>query len=305
MKTSRRLSFRKKIKMKLTFNSDAHFLIGHTHFTAGKPCQDYALSNDENNSSLIVVSDGCSKGGLTDVGSRIIAHTTIKVLKECVGLSEKLAPEVITLARQESIKQASMTLGLHSSDLLATCLYAQVSSEGGLVHLQGDGVIAFKYCTGEVKIYRYDWENNTPFYPAYNENLSGFIYAHGGNLEAKSLTKESWVLEADGSFVKLPSEEIALQSGIQGITIPISSAEVKELDHVAIFTDGVTQVEKIDWKEAVASLLAFKNFNGEFAKRRMIRFMKDAQAKGRGPLDDISYAVITINQEEEENTNES
>ncbi len=47
---------------------------------------------------------------------------------------------------------------------------------------------------------------------------------------------------------------------------------------------------------AVSSLLAFKNTTGEFAKRRMIRGIKDFHQVGRGPIDDISFAVVRIEQ---------
>jgi len=58
----------------------------------------------------------------------------------------------------------------------------------------------------------------------------------------------------------------------------------------------VTQIDGVDWKDAVVQFLAFKNTAGEFAKRRMIRGIKDANKKGRGPFDDISYAVIGVQQ---------
>ena len=60
------------------------------------------------------------------------------------------------------------------------------------------------------------------------------------------------------------------------------------------------QADGMNWQDAVLDLLAFKNLNGEFAKRRMIRFIKDSKKNDKkGPLDDISFAVIRIDGGEE------
>ena len=92
---------------------------------------------------------------------------------------------------------------------------------------------------------------------------------------------------------------MSLAEGIGAVTIPIRPEELGDLEFLAVFSDGVTQIDGLDWKDAVVQLLAFKTTEGEFAKRRMIRLIKDAQAKGKGPVDDIAYAVVRIIQEED------
>ncbi|MDO8754959.1 MAG: hypothetical protein Q7J80_13765, partial [Anaerolineales bacterium] len=71
------------------------------------------------------------------------------------------------------------------------------------------------------------------------------------------------------------------------------------LEFVAVFSDGATQVDELDWKDVVVQSMAFKTAEGEFAKRRMSRLIQDSQKTGRGPIDDISYAVTRIIHEEE------
>ena len=280
------------------FITDAHFLMGHTHHTAGKPCQDYAFASASENDAYAIVSDGCSRGGLTDVGSRIIVLSSAKAIEGSSGLNDKFGPEQITLVRREAIKQASITLGLTQSDMLATCLYIYLNSEGGFIQIEGDGVVAFKYRNGNLKMIRFDWEDNTPFYPAYAENPQAFIYTHGNDLTVNRLSKQTWARKSTEAFEDLGNEDISLGSGIHGITIPIKQSELTELEFVAVFSDGVVQVDGYDWKDVVVELLAFKTSEGEFVKRRMNRMVQDSSKKGRGPLDDISSAVIKIKMKE-------
>ncbi len=280
--------------------TDSHFLIGHAHLTSGKPCQDYALHGAQGNIAYAVVADGCSTGGLTDVGSRTIALTTTRAVKGLSQLPEVFGPGQVSLVRADGIRQASMVLGLNSQDMLATCIYAHLSSvsKSGFIHLEGDGVVAVKLRDGNIHIFRYDWADNMPFYPAYLDNPCGFIQAHGNDLSAHKLTKQHWLVKAGGVFEQFSDEQISLGAGIRGITIPVEAPDFPNIEFVAIFTDGVTQIENVDWKTAVVDLLAFKTTEGEFAKRRMNRMVKDAQKKGRGPLDDISFSVIKLNKVE-------
>ena len=121
-----------------------------------------------------------------------------------------------------------------------------------------------------------------------------FIQAHGGDINEKRLTKECWEYSSDGELLQLPSEEFTLGEGICGVTQPIPQDVLETTDCIAVFSDGVTQIEGLDWKDAVVELLAFKTTEGEFAKRRMIRFIRDAQKDSKGPLDDIAYAVVRV-----------
>jgi len=285
-----------------TFATDSHFLIGYAHLTGGKPCQDFALTGVEGAAAYAIVSDGCSTGGLTDVGSRVLVLSTASAIREhwstnrIVGDNTSLEIGV----RQKLVIVASkQTLGLKTDDMLATCVYSYISPEGGYFHLQGDGVVALRFTDGSTILHRYEWANNTPLYPAYaDDNFRRFIAAHSDDLEAHLLTCERWE-HLNSKFNQLDGVSYTLSEGIRGITITLNAEMVKNLDLIAIFSDGVSQVENIDWKDAVLQLLAFKSTEGEFAKRRLNRFVKDAMKAGRGPIDDIAYAVIRLVKEKE------
>lgn len=282
----------------MQFATDAYFHIGLTHLNGGKPCQDYALSDVHHEMALCVVTDGCSTGGYTDVGARILAFATASAIREHWvtnhTVREDTTPLEINVRQKITMSGSRSTLGLSQQDMLATCAYQYITPNGGFVHLKGDGVVAYKTLGGHIVMYRYDWADNRPFYPAYvKDNLERFIADHGGNINTARLTCTCCEHSQDG-FTQPTQKAFTLGEGIRGITIPFPPEDIQNLDCVAVFSDGVTQIEGLDWKDAVMQLLAFKTIEGEFAKRRMIRVIKDAQKTGRGCLDDIAYAVVRV-----------
>lgn len=281
-------------------HTDAHFVTGSAHQTSGKPCQDYADASALNGGAFAIVSDGCSTGGRTDIGARAVVLSTAQAIRYHWNTTKNTqlegAPQEIAIERRLVMAAAQKTLGCNQNDMLATCLYAYLSPQGGIIQLQGDGVAAWQYTDGTIEMVRFDWENSAPAYPVYvDDNFAQFITFHGGDIDAIKLTSQRWRHTEKDGFVQLTSAVHTLGEGIRGITIPLW---VDSLKCVAVFSDGVTQVENIDWKDAVHSMLAFKTTAGDFAKRRMIRFVRDAGKLGKGPIDDLAYAVIMLDEQE-------
>ena len=288
----------------MRFTCDHYFQIGHAHYTAGKPCQDHALSRSSGSLACAIVSDGCSTGGNTDVGSRILTFGTLQAIRDHAKASGgTLATAKISIAarQQQLIGVIRPMIGLERNDMLATCVYAYVTQSGGLIHVQGDGVVAWKYRDGQLFMHRYEWADNTPYYPAYEgRDLQAFIESHGKDLGGKRFKAISELRELpnekrEGKTARPNYEEhFTLQHGIAGHALEISGAELEQIEFLAVFTDGVTQIENVAWQDAVNDFLLFKTTAGEFAKRRMIRGIKESQKLGHGPIDDIAYAVIHI-----------
>jgi hypothetical protein len=206
----------------------------------------------------------------------------------------------ITSRQQQIIGTTRLILGLERIDMLATCGYIYLTQHGGFAHVQGDGVLALKYRNGEILMVRYEWADNTPFYPSYGDgDLNKFVEAHGGNLDAERLSSTTMVQKQDGSYVQVDSKKYTLRQGLEGVVFNIHEKDLEQVEFVAVFSDGVTQIDRVDWKEAVSAFLSFKNTTGDFAKRRMIRGVKDMQQTGKGPVDDISYAVVKVGETEE------
>jgi hypothetical protein len=282
------------------YEVDSHYLIGIRHINSGKPCQDHALSGLlDGGAAFAIAADGCSSGRHTDMGARLMTFATARAIRAQWTMTQKSVgdqtPDEIAFYQRVGIDGVKTTLGLNLQDLLATCVYAFVSPEGGFIHVQGDGVFAYKLRSGEIVMSRFDWQNNAPCYPAYAaDNYASYINAQGGKVDVLALTPENWQLSPKGDLTELRQEKISLGNGIRGITKRFTAKELAEIEYIAVFSDGVTQIENLEWQKAVSQLLAFKTTAGEFATRRLIRAVKDAEQLGKGPIDDIAYAVIKI-----------
>lgn len=114
--------------------TDSFFSQGFSH----KICQDYAY-NDKDSA---VLSDGCSSGGLTHIGSAIIARSDNKLWKNIAG-----------------------NLKLEYQDLTATKLYI----DSNFFSLSGDGTIIYKYKGGSIVIMDVHFSENAPDYEVYME----------------------------------------------------------------------------------------------------------------------------------------
>lgn len=287
----------------MSLETDSYFTIGRQHVVAGKPCQDYALSggDSEKKFAFAIISDGCSTGGNTDVGARLLTLATAEAVREYweydrVGSYETtisgMVPWVVRQRLLLSI-EAGLVLGVQRSDMLATSIFALFTKYGGVVHVHGDGVVAVKYRNGSMEMFRFEWPQNMPFYSVYkHENLDAFIQAHGGDTHAEIVHQEGWNVDGEGCLTQHADVYLSMTQGIEGMQLMFHAEQ--EVEYVAIFSDGVTQIDNVDWKDAVRMFMNFKSTAGEFAKRRMIAGIKETMKDGKGPLDDISYAVIHI-----------
>jgi hypothetical protein len=286
--------------------TDHHFYIGYAHVCNGKPCQDYALSGTYNGMAYVIISDGCSTGGFTDVGSRLMTFSSRSAIKEswitCRDTLNKRIPSEIALIQRIKLSGISDPMDLVRDDLLATNIYACISDKGGFVHLRGDGVVAIKYLDGRIVLKRYDWKDNIPFYPAYiDDNYVSFIDIHGGDKSLLRFKEDSFILDADGKIISEPRQNLySVEDGIKGAVIGIHNPLEKGIEFIAIFSDGVTQIENVKWQDAVYQLMSFKTLRGKFTIRRLNGALKSFQKVGRGPIDDIAYSVIRIEKDEAE-----
>lgn len=296
----------------MKLSTDHYFQIGHSHYTAGKPCQDHALSRSSGLIACAIVSDGCSTGGNTDVGSRILTFGTLQAIRDHAKASNgslDTAAISITARQQQLIGTVRPMLGFDRSDMLATCVYAYVTQRGALIHVQGDGVIGIKHRNGCINMHRFDWARNAPFYPSYNDEEAReyILNLHRGVVDMAVMSHVSLVRSPDGKFEQEETSQISFSEGRDGYILRIPAEDLPAIEFIAVFTDGVSQIGKLpngddplDWRDAVAEFLAFKNSAGAFAKRRMIRGIKDMHQFGKGPIDDISYAVVHIETDEVE-----
>jgi hypothetical protein len=271
--------------------TDHAFHIGQRHFRSGMPCQDYATSGQSKDGAFALAADGCSSGGRTEVGAQILAMAAALSLRPEAGINSKmfLADTYLAMGR------AQAALDLEQRDMLATLVVARAGHrEGAIAEFIGDGAAAFVYADGAMTIAKVEWQNNMPPYLAYRDDgYRGFIKAHGGEL--------AFACEFEGVHL----DPAGVQTGEWKSSRPVGSA----LDHrsiilwpsnghvklVAVFTDGVMQVDGMHWTQVIRELLSFKSLTGDFVKRRMRRFLEPKGGEvQRIAQDDIGCAAIQI-----------
>ena len=213
--------------------TDHYFRPGFTHSGGGKPCQDYALSSVYQGSAFAIVADGCSSGGHTDVGARLVTFATASALRSHRmsgrSLTDAAIYDEIARRQQELVVSVRTTLDLGLCDLLSTCLWAYVSAEGGYAHVQGDGVVVFCFSDGAMTLSSFEWAGNVPFYPAYSGDfLESFRATHDAGASIPPLTEERWSYSKSHGFQSLGRVSHSLEAGMRGITIPISRKEVRD-----------------------------------------------------------------------------
>lgn len=273
----------------MTLAHDHSFHIGEQHLKNGKPCQDYADSGMLSDSvAYAIVSDGCSSGGKTDIGSRLMVLATEQALREQFN---PVVPRLNAIkdARDAYLRSWRDSLHLENKDLLATGLFIAADTNQCVVSIAGDGVLVIKTDT-HIIAKKYEWQKNTPFYPAYNlvpEQKESFASLHAQ--DDKALTVETWCIYPDRTEQD-DVETYSVEEGTEEIFGTYCTDVHVEL--IAVMSDGVLQVDGVDWKDVVQELVAFKSMSGQFAVRRMNRFLAQAKEAGRGPIDDIAYAVI-------------
>lgn len=292
----------------MELNTDQTFHIGQQHLKVGKPCQDYALSGRYRKSAFAIVSDGCSSGGKTDIGARLVSLATQRAIYELIGDKD----ESITAKKAQKINhrvatylnQFAVALGVDIRDTLATCLWAVVAGGKVYCNVSGDGVVMVNYQNSWLA-HRFTWTNNTPYYPAYYPTQSSFTQCH---LETqKPFECEYSGGHGDGVDVVF-TEGYTAEAGIPGFGLEFDLAGQDSsgpLQSITLFSDGVEQVDQVSYFDAIEQLTLFKSTKGQFAVRRMNRFLQEAHKLGRGPIDDIAMAVIDIDQDEEEKQGDS
>lgn len=277
--------------------TDHAMYIGASHERSGLPCQDYALSGVFQDGAYAIVSDGCSTGGKTDVGARLIAHSIADAITHAPRI---LPPADYASLQRNRFNTAARVLGLKQNDLLATSAYAVVRPDGsGLVHIFGDGAMALVGTGGNIFSVRLEWANNMPIYMAYHQDgFMQFVEAHGGDLTRHVLRRTAMCISTYGR-VDIEDEYISLGKALAGYTYQLPPAIESNVAFVALFTDGIGQVGALEWHEALRDLLSFKSVEGSFAKRRMNRFVRDMADLDWRAEDDISYAVIRLAHDKE------
>lgn len=278
-------------------NADAFFTIGSTH----KVCQDYALAGKD----YALLSDGCSSGGDTDFGSRLMCQAGKKYINSTT-------PRMFFDGTILKSSFYALNIDMNVDCLLATVMAVRVCPTSPVyeVLIAGDGVIAAKHKTEGLFVATFDFESGAPYYLRYCLDTTArkryceqfgswikrtsFIIKPDGKEETGEYPEDRWEGEKEHKYE---------DTGDFGRFVHTFSME--EFEFVAVMSDGVksfyqqkrtdTSVvnETIPLNKIVPELVGFKNFNGEFVQRRCIKAFAKFREQGWHNADDVSVAVLT------------
>jgi len=283
--------------------ADSYYTKGWTHTV----CQDYAIhgslvtisdedKSDENKSMMDygLVSDGCSSSDDTDIGARLILRSAYcnsgsmqQILRSVDAeggnymgnanvMWEEFARNVATDA-----KNLAYAMELDTSALDATLLGAFADHKWACTASYGDGahVVCRRVGTERViEIEHIDFMANVPPYPIYmtDRDLQHAFNNYEGN------TKRVMRWTSKGDF----------EERLGGEPSHVLVYPAEEVEFVGVVSDGVSSFGDIRCFEIVQAFTAFRNYAGEFVKRRVMRALDEYQKSQHVPSDDVSIAVV-------------
>lgn len=272
-------------------NADSYFCIGSTHDV----CQDYASSSP--GYLMAIVSDGCSSETDTDFGSRLLvrAKEQFKFFRP-----SKLIHEARDWASAMNLSEGALTATLLTVGIDVYEPYFRTE-------ICGDGVVVGKKHNGDIDVLSYEYLKGAPMYPRYLLHQENFSRWQTEFPENPLVVTESIITSA-GEILRGVSEHRwereDFETWRQSDEIGYGNWAMAEYEYVAVLSDGVRSFMKrdvntgvsvpVDYLEVIRDLFQFKNFNGEFVKRRCKRALKDFAAKGMFHVDDFSMGVVVV-----------
>ena len=266
-------------------NLDNHYIMGKAHMY----CEDYVL-NDVNPLPFIVLCDGCSSSKNTDVGARILANMSRKVLamyyQEHGEVPEYHSFGNMLIQTAEAVAEA---MTVESGALNATVLLAWLERENTVrVYVYGDGCILLKTHDGRNGYVDIDFTTNMPYYLSY--------WLDDSHQEAyREATRGEDTLRVNNSLQG--THDIHAHNKMLDFSFSFDDYSM-----IGIASDGLNQffdVEgsfKLPINDVIDNLMDFKNIHGEFVKRRLNKALQNYAQNGVAPLDDVAIGMM-VNEE--------
>lgn len=308
----------------MQFVTDAFSLTGASHIPKGLGCQDYGTAGLLPGGAYCILCDGSScadpktgepdRSAKTAVGASGLALLTAKAIRDEWRVNPTATCEsshVVTSLRGHLLPQLRELQGLSNKDMSSTCMFSVVSQEGGYVCAQGDGVLAYRYTSGDIRVVRWDWKGNAPFYPVYTHSGLELFVQNAGGWDCEALSEQTWLIPSGTGNPEpelLEKRLLTVQQGVRGIYLPITGDELQTIDTIALFSDGIATVAKVpslapefrDWKEMVRRMfMRFGQPLPNFAQARLARWEdRDTKAMDACHFDDLTLSAIRVKHEQ-------
>jgi hypothetical protein len=292
----------------MKFTTDSYLEIGTSH----NICEDYVYHGIiDNKIPYIIVCDGCSSSPGADFGARIMAHSCRVALGEVyVNGGMEILDDVRLRASIEkkityNVSGSLKLFNLTSKVCDATLLYAFILDEQLFYTVIGDGNVIIRRTDDSIYWENYSYESGAPFYLSYQLDYvreENYLKEYGNKIFKID------TLEGKPNDVKFFNSE----------TMPPStksqnnSFEINLIKSITLSSDGINtydfsykrrcqkpeptfkELVEINPNNMIQRITAYKNFTGEFVKRRMKRIKQECEKVQAEHFDDISCATIHI-----------
>ena len=283
----------------MNISADACYKIGSSHVD----CEDYAIGDFVSDvGAHICVSDGCSSGEDTVIGSRLTCMLARNLFLEgkhgdleFFYQLDKLEQKVTSLFSEF---QEPHSLALKQNSLFATLLDCRFDEKKNqfFVKLVGDGLIAARHRdSGFIEWVKADFEDGAPVYP---------VYCCHYDLQKKYMAEFSTKQTITRGVIG--SDETST-GAFGGFFSREFEFDADKFDLVCLFSDGIfsfrrpmqtatsKMFEPVPFEEVLTEVMSFKGFSQGFVRRRCQKFFKNTcTSLGWDHYDDFSMAAIHV-----------
>jgi len=238
-------------------------------------CEDYIISGLAP-VPHVILADGCSASDQTEMGSRILVYLARQFLKyrnDCLAKIDYFEMGSWVIQNAENVVR---WLGLGRTCLDATLIVSYLLDNRIFVHMYGDGFIIHKRPGEDIRILNVSFSGNAPYYLSYRID-PGRASLYQEKRYHMNLNQQPCPYDAPVSL-NFPIEADA--------TLMVAS------DGIDSFIDDCGR--KKNYHDCLSEFTEFKNFKGEFLKRRMNKAIKTLERKGFKHYDDISAGAFLI-----------
>ena len=255
------------------------------------PCQDYATSGG----CWAIVSDGCSGGEETDLGSRIWTLALAGLLKSSGPLM---------LRRREALQHRLVFLTapwlaqVGPNDGIATLVALGVHDHQLIGAMAGDGGFLVRLRNGDffvLEVNISDGSKSKPLYIDYFRNeASRNCYMQDAGDQIVTTTIERYSASGILQTYEKSDAPVSVAHAFTVFDLPqVLNVPFAEIQVAVACTDGIFS-RPAPRGESFADIVGFKNFTGQFVRRRLGALGARWAGGNSLPIDDLAIAAIHL-----------
>jgi len=291
----------------MLFSADCAFRIGSTH----KICQDYGISGIICDTAYAVIADGCSGSDLSEFGAKLLCKAIENEIvenefKNFTSNSFIINSDISLSKVFSTLFEIGNKLKMPDCWLDATLAYAIAKQGVAQIYFYGDGVIVREWPDGTSTVVSIEYPSGYPFFLNYITTSNRKRFDKWKSIPNQKKVVLTYHLDENGNLKSTEEEyyDLSSSSNEKDLSFNMSILDF-ENSKLALFTDGIKsffKIEKTDTSkvnipvsmiEVIPSLMKIKSFQGQFANRRLNKFL---QKENILYFDDVTMAVIKMEQ---------